>query len=318
MGYKKHNDLLAEHIAFLDSHGLNVDELKIDSGFIRCCSIGNTGRGELCYKTTSTSMDNGLIGLATWCRGVNGTGNFQSYGCASVDRENQPIITKPKANEYTFSSEKHDEAAKKAFGFWNNSQLSGTSDYLDRKGVGYYGIRFRNNEYGRVAVVPMYDDQGKLWSYQLLNPDGTKRHPKEARTDGLFHCLSAFVNGKPIGIAESYVTAATCQELTGIPTACAFSCHNLSLVAKTLGSKYPDSPIVLFADNDRHLESRGLQNQGVIKAQQACNSLGDRVIVAIPDFGDSDPSKDASDWNDLVRIKGKEHARIQISDSIKS
>lgn len=306
MGYKTYSELVAEHIIFLHSHGLMVEELQVDAGFIRCREIGCTkGRGELSYKTTSSLMDNGLLGLATWCRGVNGVSNLQSYGLPKNHNENLPRIETPRVNELIGANEKQDEAAKKAFGFWKNSQLSGTSDYLDRKCVGYYGIRFRENDYGHVAVVPMMDEAGKLWSYQLLNADGTKRHPKDSRTEGLFHCLATLVNGKPFGIAESYVTAATCYELTGIPTVCAFSCHNLVSVTKTLSHRYLDSSIILFADNDRHLPS----NQGVLKAQEACEAVKGSKVLAIPDFRSYEPSKSASDWNDLLRLEGKESAR---------
>lgn len=114
--------------------------------------------------------------------------------------------------------------------------------------MGYYGIKFRSTaEYGNVAVIPMTDSTGHLWSYQLLNPDGTKRQPKDARTKGLFHLIGPPVNGQAIGMAESYVTSASCFELTGIPTACAFSCQNLKNVAEVLQEHYPRSKLIIFA-----------------------------------------------------------------------
>ena len=124
-------------------------------------------------------------------------------------------------------------AAKRAYGFWNHSSTNGKSDYLDRKGVGYYGIRFRSDEkFGNVAIVPMLDETGYLWNYQILNSDGTKIMAKDARTDGLFHKLMEPKDGESIGIAEGYVTAATCMELSGMPTICAFSSENLVAVTK--------------------------------------------------------------------------------------
>jgi hypothetical protein len=35
-------------------------------------------------------------------------------------------------------------------------------------------------------------------------------------------------------------------------------------------------------------------------------------FFSLPDFGDCEPSKEASDWNDLVRLKGADIARDQI------
>jgi putative DNA primase/helicase len=76
----------------------------------------------------------------------------------------------------------------------------------------------------------MFDEFGKLWSYQLLNPEGTKMYPKGAGTEGLFHKLQEPFNGQPIGIAESYATSATCFELSQVPMVCAFSSENLLAV----------------------------------------------------------------------------------------
>ena len=115
----------------------------------------------------------------------------------------------------------------------------------------------------------MFDEYGKLWSYQLLNPDGTKRHPKECRTDGLFRWHANLQNGERIGIAESYVTAATCMELSGVPTVCAFTSENLVAVAQSIRLLFPKSHIILFVDNDRHLEKTGNANKGILKAHQA-------------------------------------------------
>ena len=115
-------------------------------------------------------------------------------------------------------------------------------------------------QYGDVAVVPMKDASGHLWNYQLLNPDGSKRQPKDARTKDLFHMIGKSTDGQPIGVAESYVTSASCYELTGVPTACAFSCENLKHIVMILKQKYPKSRVIIFADNDRHLECQGLVN----------------------------------------------------------
>jgi putative DNA primase/helicase len=189
--------------------------------------------------------------------------------------------------------------------FWEYSDRTGESDYLRRKWVGYYGIRFRHNDYGRVAVIPLRDVDGKLWSYQLLNADGTKRVPKNVRVSGLFHILQPFVNGQSISLAESYVVAATCYETMGLPAVTAISSSNLERVAMILRNKYPNSRIIILADNDRHLE----QNKGVQAACAARDRLGANCAVAIPDFEGFPATNDYSDWNDLVREKGNQAVR---------
>ena len=207
-----------------------------------------------------------------------------------------------------------EQAARKVYGFWKHSAPSGIADYLTRKGVGSYGIRFQFSEkYGNTAVVPMFDRNGRLWNRQLLNPDGTKLMAKDGKTDGLFHKLQEPVNGHPIGIAESYVTAATCYELIKFLVVCAFSCENLVSVTEIMLSLFPASLIILFADNDLHLAEQRKVNKGILKAQEAKKLNEGRIVLVKPNFVDLKPSKEAIDWNDLVRLRGNDEARRQIS-----
>jgi phage/plasmid primase-like uncharacterized protein len=322
MPYKSYSEQIQAHMLFLKSKGLDITELKVDKDFIRCHQVEKYQyRGELAYKTRTTKLNNGLTGLQTWFRGPKGeSSSFQTYGLGSSEHEEIVClgITVESKQAVNVTDERHDAAGRKAYGFWQYSAISGRSEYLERKKVGYYGIRFRNGaQYGDVAVIPMLDEIGRLWNYQLLNPDGTKRQPKNARTEGLFHMIGNPIDGQPIGIAESYVTSASCFELTGIPTACAFSCHNLKKVAVILKHRYPKSRLIIYADNDRHLEMRGVLNQGLIKALEVINSVGDEVFLVVPDFKNSEAFKELTDWNDLINQKGFEYAKTQIEEQLR-
>ena len=143
----------------------------------------------------------------------------------------------------------------------------------------------------------------------MLNADGSKHNGKGGRVSGLFHSLGTIVNGESFGVAESYVTAVTCMEIIGIPTICAFSSHNLKDVALAWSRKYPDSCLIVFADNDRHLPT----NRGMECAMAAVAVVGARASVIAPDFGNRQPAKDESDWNDLVRVVGRDVAEGQLS-----
>lgn len=313
MVYKSYTKQVAEHLKFLRSKGFDIKNLVVDSTSkeIRCHTVDKIhGRGELSYRCTSRRLNNGLLGLGTWYRGHSGEEEcFQTYRLWP-DTDN-PKIQVPSTNENQTSESRpcFDLATRKAYGFWMYSALTGKSDYLDEKGVRYYSLRFRSGKYGNVAVVPMRDESNRLWSYQLLNPDGSKRFAKGAEILGLQHALGRLVNSKHIGVSESYVTAATCMELAGIPTVCAFSGENLIHVSKILRKQYRNSHIYIFSDNDRHLS----QNRGIQKAQEVCKALNKRVTVVAPEFGGTTPSKSASDWNDLVRIMGTIEVKRQIN-----
>jgi hypothetical protein len=96
MPYKTYAEQILAHLEFLHSKGFDIDELHVDNGFVRCHADGESrGRGELTYKTTSSHLDNGLVGLGTWCR-LSGRepGKFQTYGLGPTDEE---IIRLPNA-----------------------------------------------------------------------------------------------------------------------------------------------------------------------------------------------------------------------------
>lgn len=312
MAIKTYKDQVIEHITFLRIEGFDVDELEVDTPkVVNCREIGQVSgrpRGEFFYITRSNKMQNGYIGLVTCYRGRNGEDKFKTYGLGPDAHESTPVILQ-KATEQQVKDDlqKYEVAAKRAYGFWLHSLTSGGSDYLEGKGVGSYGIRFRNNEYGRVAVIPMRDIDEKLWSYQLLNTKN-KLFAKGARADSLFHFLKPITDGRPFGVAESYATAATVFELTGLPVVCIFSSIYFESSSLILRERYPNSKMILFADNDRHLAN----NIGVLKAQAAQAALKENVEIAIPDFGNIEPSKDASDWNDLLRLKGFNAAQEQL------
>jgi phage/plasmid primase-like uncharacterized protein len=320
MSYKTYTEQIIEHLKHLQANGLDVTELKVNSPeWIRCHLIGESkGRGEFAYKTYTEKLNNGLLGIKTSFRGPNGMGSYKTYGLFSDGSEMEIVIQSQRnVMESKAINPLHEQAARKAYGFWEHSNIKGKSDYLDQKSVGYYRIRFRTGEeYGNVAVIPMVDDKERLWNYQLLNPNGVKRMGKDGRTEGLFHMLRLPVNGQPIGIAEGYVTSATCMEISGIPTVCAFSSENLVAVTKVMLSLFPASPIIIFADNDRHLTEKGMPNKGVLKAQEAKNVNEQRVCLVVPNFVDCMLSKEASDWNDLVRLFGRDIAKAQISIGI--
>jgi hypothetical protein len=317
MPIKTFSEQIAEHLAFLRSVGLEVDELIINSVRpLRCRAIGDSaGRGEYAYSSKKRSMQNGLVGLSTWCRGPSGDQTFRTYG---QDGENVScsIFSKKEDSFARQSSPPNKGSGEKARFIWSQAGEIGSSPYLARKGIGAHGLRYLHNQYGCVAVVPCCDPSNTIQALQFLNPSGDKRFLNGSSCAGLFHNLAELIDGRLIGISESYSTSTTCFELSKIPIVCAFSAVNIPAVTKIILEKYSKSPIVIFADNDRHLEAEGKPNQGRLKALQAQKLDETRVSLAVPDFGDCEPSKEASDWNDLARIRGVEVAKEQIRNCL--
>ena len=305
---------MAQHLQFLQQTGLEVKSLIIDpSEFIRSRTNGEVGRGEYAYKTVSRKLNNGMTGLMTWCRSENGqTQTYKTYGYPPRE-DNQKTMsfrTSPSMASQTLTEgEKYMEIdMTKIQRFWDLSSPEGESDYLIRKEVRAHRIRFRDNHYGKVAVIPMTDIHGRLNGYQILNADGSKVFAKGIHLTGLFHRLTDLIDNVAIGIAESYVTAATCHALLPMPMVTAFTGDNMQHVAATLRGRYPNSPLVIFADNDSHLT----ENKGMLNAAKALEKTKGNGIILSPRFNGCQKARNYSDWNDLVREVGFINASEQM------
>jgi putative DNA primase/helicase len=148
--------------------------------------------------------------------------------------------------------------------------------YHEAKGIEpLAGASVRNGD----LLVPGYDVEGKLWTVQYIQEDGTKRFAKDSRKHGCFHVVGAanaaeglqkLANSPVIAIAEGYATAAT--------------------VAKygkwALHKRWPGKGIMIAGDDDHKLEN----NPGRVKALEAAAAV-----------------KHAAD--DLARYEGKPAVR---------
>lgn len=302
---------VASHLQFLREAGLVLSTLSIDSlDFIRCHSGEMIGRGEYAYKTVSRRLDNGMTGLMTWCRGRNGiVDQHKTYGYHFQSNEaNSTLQALTTITQSILKEKKFRQDLRRIQKFWDLSSPIGDSDYLQRKGVKAHRIRFRENYYGKVAVIPMRNIYGQLMGYQILNANGSKAFAKGIRISGLFHAITDLIDNVPIGIAESYVTAATCYELLPMPTITVFTSENLEQTAEVLRDRYPNSPLVIFADNDRHLA----QNKGMLSAKKALKKAQGNGIILAPKFKGGLKARGYSDWNDLVREIGSAEASKQM------
>lgn len=314
MGFITFEQQMVLHLQFLQQAGLEVKSLIIDPPeFIRSRIDGEVGRGEYAYKTVSRKLNNGMTGLITWCRSENGQiQTYKTYGHPPRG-DNQktmpfgasPSITCPALTEENKYMEIDMTRIQR---FWDLSSPEGESDYLIRKGVKPHRIRFRENQYGKVAVLPMTDILDRLKGYQILNANGSKVFAKGIHLTGLFHRLTDLIDNVAIGIAESYVTAATCYALLPMPIVTAFTGDNMQHVAAALRGRYPKSPLVIFADNDSHL----IENKGMINAAKALEKAKGNGIILAPRFNKCPKVRDYSDWNDLVREVGPVSASEQI------
>lgn len=182
------------------------------------------------------------------------------------------------------------EAAKRAARIWPKLPSEGTSPYLERKGVGGYGVRYARG----AVVVPLWRDQS-LVGLQWIAADGSKRFLTGTEKQGACHQIGELSDNTPILIAEGYATGASLYQATGYPVLVVFDAGNIEPVLSRLRADVPMGTLVVCADDDH--ESAG--NVGQAKAVDAAERHGARVIS--PLFQDASGK---SDFNDMHAEQG--------------
>lgn len=137
-------------------------------------------------------------------------------------------------------------------------------------------ISFLMFKRGSIAV-PLCDSEGRLWSLQAINEQGTKLFPKYGRKSGCFHLLGdVAVLDRVLAIAEGYATAASVHMALGCPVAVAIDAGNLLAVARALRGWHPERRLLICGDDDPTVT----ENPGRTKAEAAAREVG--AVVAFP------------------------------------
>ncbi|WP_426811686.1 zincin-like metallopeptidase domain-containing protein (plasmid) [Pseudomonas sp. WOUb67] len=134
---------------------------------------------------------------------------------------------------------------------------------------------------GKQTVIPVLDVNGKQWSAQYIQKDGTKRYATDGRKEGCFHPLGgmdAVAAAPALVIGEGYATASSLASALGYATVAAFDSGNLPAVAKALHEQFPDKPVIIAGDDDRHLVMSHGTNAGRTKALEAAKAVGGKAI----------------------------------------
>jgi putative DNA primase/helicase len=195
------------------------------------------------------------------------------------------------------------------------NEITEPTPYLKAKGIQIHSGVY-TDETNNLTCIPATDTEGTIWTVQYIADDGTKRFAKNSRKEGCFHVLGGLdklADAPVIVIAEGYATAATIKEATELPAVVsAFDSGNLKSVTKALHEKYPHIPMMIAADDDKHLELTKDINPGKEKAMEAAKAVSGLIIL--PTFAPNEQSENPrkfSDFNDMAR-----HSRLGL-DGVK-
>lgn len=188
----------------------------------------------------------------------------------------------------------HEKTAERVAGQLSWMKQDVPTPYLDRKGLAPRRGIFLATD-GKTTCIPAVDADGKLWSMQYIQEDGTKRFAKNSRKEGCFHPvggMDALRTAPAIVIAEGYATAGSISDAIGHATVAVFDTGNLMAVATALKDKYPDKVVIIAGDDDLHLlnHPKVRANPGREKAEKAAQAVGGKAVF--PVFAPGEREKD--------------------------
>jgi len=246
-------------------------------------------------------FDDGTGGVfGCWRSGISES--WQDKSDRSSEEQAAFLVRVKQAREEASAIEQviRQECQERSAALWKKGRdVAAKHPYLAAKAIKPHGIKQLRDS----LLVPVRENAGTMHGLQFILPDGTKRFKSGTAVTGCYHAIGQ-ANGR-ILIAEGYATGATLHEITGHVVACAFTAGNLKPVAEALRSKFPDTVLILCADDDHTTEG----NPGMTKATEAAMVVSG--LLAVPRFPATRTEKD-TDFNDLARLAGAEAVKACI------
>jgi len=347
-----YSDVLAQ----MQDFGLVVASLEV--GRMQRCKVQGDREKRGWYILHEISLSGGdtvLVGSYGIWQGAENNAQKVELNKVDLSTEQKEAIrirmAEDKKRADAEQKRRAERAALQADRAWRKLAEDGSCDYLIRKGVGAFGVRFSPN--GAMAI-PMLDISGRIHGLQFIldkakQKDLIEKHngrdkqfwPVGVAKKSHFHLI-----GSPttlLIIAEGYATAASLHTATGFPVAVTFDAGNLSSVAQALKKRYPKAQILIAADDDafgkcKHCQSpvnvnqgancpaceqpHGRKNAGAGYAELAALTVNGRFIL--PKFADEAARFDhyaknqgkLTDFNDLHHEDGLHTVRTQVEDAL--
>ncbi|PHM69730.1 DNA primase [Xenorhabdus kozodoii] len=190
--------------------------------------------------------------------------------------------------------------------------VSGQSLYLTAKKLQYPNQRLLEDG---SLLLPLTTLDKKITGAQIIKPNGEKKLLSGSQKKGAFIAVSALDEyPDTVIITEGYATALTVNSLYNGTVLTALDAGNLLSVAKAVRECWPDTKIILAADNDCHSpgaldkNDKSKVNIGKVSAEKA--ALAVNGWVTLP------PTAYKADWDDYRQSHGIEVAKQAFSEGL--
>lgn len=256
---------------------------------------------------------------------ANWRASGQRLDPARVEAVKQETAAKREARQ----EERRAEQEKNATTLWHAMakmpEANWEHPYLANKGVssGYRTPDIKIDDKGNL-VIPISDSEGNPISAQRIGSEGFKSFEKGCRvTGGRYviggqHNLEKGGSDTPILVCAGFGTSAVVHEATRRQVVVAFQDNNLKAVALDLHRRFPERPIAILGDDDRHLPGQGLPNSGREHATEAAKAVGG--VAIFPQFKKDERGRDFTDFADVAHSRpagmGKEAVFRQVEQGL--
>lgn len=293
------------HEAMVQMNQHPPEQFQIDGRIHRYATNGKKG-DKAGYYSFWDHGDNFISGFfGDWRTGLQQTWhNKQGQALSDADQQRMAEqIQKAKEEarrEREAASKKTVEKALKML----KKAKSATNEhpYLKAKKIQSHGI----NKLGNTLLIPVIDQEEKIYGLQMIYPDGHKRFLTGTSKTGHFFKIKGGLD--TIYLCEGYATGASIHEATGQTVVCAFDAGNLMPVATAILKRYPRGTIVIAGDDDQWTDG----NPGRMKGEAAAKDINGYCVFPRFESLEGRPT----DFNDLAGREGIDKVGEQLQEAL--
>ena len=305
-----HRDPTDEFAETLKAAGLRLDGPPVMDGELHRVLVegGSPGSRDGAYVGHLDGHPSGFFQNHKTGQRANWRASGQRLDAARVEAVRAETAAKRQARQ----AERRADQNRNAVSLWHAMakmpEANWEHPYLAGKGVsdGYRTPDIKVDEKGNL-VVPISDADGNCISAQRIGPKGFKNFEKGCQVTGGRYViggqpnLEAESSDVPILVCAGFGTSAVVHQATQRQVVVAFQDNNLKAVALDLHRRFPDRPIAILGDDDRHLPAEGHANSGREHATEAAEAVGGAAIF--PQFKRDEKGRDFTDFADVARSR---------------
>lgn len=317
-------DHFSAFIMAITNAGLTAPKEIINDGQIHRFSSNGKSHDTAGYYAFY-SHTNGFCAGFFGCWRTDTYSTWTSKHASKLTQEERAIVERCKAEAKIARDKVYTDRAQYANDVWKSAvQVPHSHSYLATKKITEHGeIAYmstisccdffmdesRTTQLRDVLLIPLYDQNGDIQSLQAIAPNGKKFFMKGGKMTGGRFTFAGTTD--TVYLCEGYATGASLHQLTNATVVVTFTASNLESVASTITELYPESIIVVAADNDHQKEKEGKGNKGL----EVANELLDKHQFAFtyPLFDDDDSG---TDWNDFCHNNSGEAALKALTDNL--